>query len=123
MATKRVWTTFDRRDRRRRRIRRKVRGTAACPRLCMFRSLKHIYAQIIDDESGAVIVSASSAENAVAGGGGGDKKERAKLVGKTLAERAREKNVGKVCFDRSGYLYHGRVRALAEGAREGGLTF
>ena len=123
MATKRVWSTFSRRDRRRTRIRRKVRGTAAQPRLCVFRSLRHIYAQIVNDEVGGVMVSASSREKAVAGSHQGGKKEQAQMVGKLLAERARDKQIERVSFDRSGYLFHGRVRALAEAAREAGLVF
>ncbi len=114
------------RERRRihRRIRRKVRGTAARPRLCVFRSLNHMYAQIIDDARGCTLVSASTLEPAARG----DLKsfgnlDAARLVGKAIAERARAKGIESVVFDRSGYLYHGRVKALADAARENGLKF
>ncbi|MDX2301558.1 MAG: 50S ribosomal protein L18 [Microscillaceae bacterium] len=101
-------------------IRRKIFGTADRPRLSVFRSNRSIYAQIIDDEASITIVSASSLEF-------GDKKtanvEISKEVGKLLASKAKEKNLEAVIFDRNGYLYHGNVKALAEGAREGGLKF
>ena len=106
------------------RIRRKLSGTATRPRLCVFRSLAHIYAQVVDDLSGRTLVAASSLEGAVCS----DRKKAgniaaAKLVGKAIAERAKAKGVDVVVFDRGGYLYHGRVKALAEAAREGGLKF
>ena len=101
------------------RIRKKISGTAEMPRLSVFRSSKNIYAQIIDDVKGVTIVSASSLESEAYGGN----VEAAKAVGKMVAERAKEKGIETVVFDRSGYLYHGRVAALAEGAREGGLDF
>lgn len=106
------------------RIRRKLSGTGNRPRLCVFRSLAHIYAQVVDDLSGKTLVSASSVEKAVCG----DKKKAgniaaAKTVGKAIAERAKSKGIEAVVFDRGGYLYHGRVKALAEAAREGGLKF
>jgi large subunit ribosomal protein L18 len=106
------------------RIRRKLSGTANRPRLCVFRSLAHIYAQVIDDLAGKTLVAASSLDSAVCS----DKKKAgniaaAKMVGKAIAERAKAKGVEAVVFDRGGYLYHGRVKALAEAAREGGLKF
>src|SRR5580658_5746822 len=98
------------------RIRRKLRGTAERPRLAVFRSVAHIYAQVIDDTAGATLVSASS----VAKGGN---VAAAKTIGKLVAERAKEKGIGKVVFDRGGYIYHGRVKALADAARAAGLEF
>ena len=103
------------------RVRKKISGTAERPRLCVFRSAKHIYAQIIDDAAGTTLVSASSLEKGFENYGGN--KEAAKLIGKTIAERALEKGISDVVFDRGGYIYHGRVQQLAEGAREGGLKF
>lgn len=102
------------------RIRNKISGTASCPRLCVFRSLNNIYAQVIDDVNGVTLVSASSLELKETYGGN---KEAAKEVGKLVAAKAIEKGVKEVVFDRSGYLYHGRVAELAAGAREGGLEF
>lgn len=106
---------------RHKRVRAKISGTAECPRLNVFRSLQHIYAQLIDDVAGATLVSASTTEKDFTNYGGN--KEAAKEVGKLLAERAKEKNITDVVFDRGGYVYTGRVAALAEGAREGGLNF
>ena len=103
------------------RVRTKISGTAARPRLNVFRSAKHIYAQLIDDVAGVTLVSASSMEKGCEGFGGN--KEAAKKVGLAIAEKAVEKGISEVVFDRSGYLYHGRVKELAEGAREGGLKF
>ncbi|MCP4420512.1 MAG: 50S ribosomal protein L18 [Chloroflexi bacterium] len=112
------------RKRRHRRIRTKISGSAERPRLNVFRSLDHIYAQVIDDVAGKTITSASTIDKELridlAGKG---KKEQASLVGKAVAERAKDAGVSTVLFDRGGYLYHGRVQALAEGAREGGLDF
>ena len=107
------------------RIRKKVQGTEERPRLTVYRSLNHIYAQLVDDLTGRTLLSVSSRDEAVAGQTKGTKGKVAagKLVGKALAARAKEKGILRVCFDRGGYLYHGRVRAVAEGAREGGLTF
>jgi large subunit ribosomal protein L18 len=105
-----------------RRIRRKVRGDEARPRLCVFRSLKHIYAQVIDDMQGRTVASASSNEEG-AGRASGGNLAGARAVGRLIAERAKAKGVQKVVFDRGGYLYHGRVKALAEAAREAGLEF
>lgn len=107
------------RARRRVRIRRKVHGTAVRPRLTVFRSSKHIYAQVIDDTEGRTIASASSARAAA----DGNKLDAAKAVGDQVAKACLEKGVEQVVFDRSGYQYHGRVRALAESAREAGLKF
>ena len=112
----------DIRQRIHRRIRHKVRGTAERPRLAVYRSLSHIYAQVIDDTESKTLVAASSAEKKSAVAGGGNL-QGAKQVGRLIAERAKEKGIGKVVFDRGGYLYHGRVKALAEAAREGGLEF
>ncbi len=112
------------RKRRHRRIRTKISGTAGRPRLNVFRSLDHIYAQVIDDVSGNTITSASTIDKELrADLAGKTKKEQATLVGKAVAERAKAAGVSTVLFDRGGYLYHGRVQALAEGAREGGLDF
>jgi len=106
------------------RVRNKVKGTAEAPRLNVYRSLTKIYAQIIDDVTGNTIVSASSLEKEIAAKCAGiSKTEQAKLVGKTLAERALAKKIDTVVFDRGGYLYIGRVQALADGAREAGLKF
>ena len=102
------------------RIRNKINGTATCPRLCVFRSLKNIYAQVIDDVNGVTLVSASSLELKETYGGN---KDAAKEVGKLVAEKAIKAGIKAVVFDRSGYLYHGRVAELAAGAREGGLEF
>ena len=104
------------------RIRNKVAGTSERPRLAVFRSLNHIYAQIIDDTKGQTIVSASSTEPDLRGKSGGNT-AAAKEIGKLIAERAKEKGINRVVFDRGGYIYHGRVRSLAEAAREAGLEF
>ncbi|MBQ3416756.1 MAG: 50S ribosomal protein L18 [Ruminococcus sp.] len=106
---------------RHKRVRGKLSGTAECPRLCVFRSTNNIYAQIIDDVKGVTLVSASSLDKSIEGNGGN--KEAAKAVGKLIAERAKSKNITDVVFDRGGNIYHGRVKELAEGAREGGLNF
>lgn len=106
------------------RVRKKVFGTPERPRLNVFRSLKNIYAQIIDDTKGHTIVSASTIDPALKGKVAyGGNKEAAKMVGKLVAERALEKGIKTVVFDRGGYLYHGRVKELAEAAREAGLEF
>ena len=105
--------------RRHKRVRKAISGTAACPRLCVFRSLKNIYAQIIDDTKGVTLVAASSLELE----GNGGNKEAAKSVGEAIAKRALEKGIENVVFDRGGYIYHGRVQELADGAREAGLKF
>jgi len=112
------------RERRHQRVRKNVAGTSDMPRLNVFRSLAEIYAQVIDDQAGRTLVSASSVDGALRAAMVGKKKsEQAHLVGKTLAERAKAKGISKVVFDRGGYRYLGRVKALAEGAREGGLEF
>jgi large subunit ribosomal protein L18 len=103
------------------RIRHKVRGTTAHPRLTVYRSLNHIYAQVIDDERGVTIVSASTTEKELRGPTGGNV-EAAKRIGKEIAQRALAKGIDRVVFDRGGYLYHGRVKALTEAAREAGLN-
>ncbi len=105
------------------RIRKKISGTAETPRLAVFRSNKQIYAQVIDDVNGITLLAASSKEKEVASKTGINKTEQAKLVGQTLASKCREKGIGSVVFDRSGYKYHGRVKSLADAAREGGLKF
>ena len=103
------------------RVRSKVSGTPECPRLDVFRSAKHIYVQVIDDVNGVTLVSASTVEKDFGAYGGN--KEAAKKVGEMIAKRALEKGIENVVFDRGGYIYHGRVKELAEGAREGGLKF
>ncbi len=113
---------FVRRTKIRYRIRKKAWGTAERPRLAVFRSNKEIYAQIIDDLSGHTLASASSRDAAIAGTKG-PKVDVSKLVGEALAEKAKAAGISAVIFDRGGYLYHGRVKALAEGAREKGLNF
>ena len=113
--------TRGQRIKRHNRVRGKISGTAERPRLCVFRSEKNIYAQIIDDVAGNTLVAASSVEKGFEGNGGNI--EAAKKVGAMIAERALAKGIEEVVFDRGGYVYHGRVQALAEGAREGGLKF
>jgi len=113
--------TRGQRIKRHNRVRGKISGTAERPRLCVFRSEKNIYAQIIDDVAGNTLVAASSVEKGFEGNGGNI--EAAKKVGAMVAERALQKGIEEVVFDRGGYVYHGRVAALAEGAREGGLKF
>jgi large subunit ribosomal protein L18 len=103
------------------RIRSRVAGTQERPRLAVFRSLNHIYAQVIDDQQGHTVVAAASTEKDLRGKGGNV--EGAKVIGKAVAERAKEKGIKRVVFDRGGYQYHGRVKALADAAREAGLEF
>ena len=103
------------------RVRNKISGTAECPRLNVFRSSKHIYAQIIDDIKGVTLCSASSLSKDFEGNGGN--KEGARKVGEMIAKAAADKGIENVVFDTGGYLYHGRIQELAEGAREGGLKF
>ncbi len=114
-----------RRKRRHVRVRAKVNGTPLRPRLNVFRSSAHIYAQVIDDSRGHTLVAASDLEAAIKERAGDDapKTTRAKVVGQVIAERAKAAGIDSVVFDRGGFLYHGRVRAVAEGAREGGLIF
>ncbi len=102
-------------------MRGKISGTAECPRLNVFRSTKNIYAQIIDDVKGVTLVAASHLDKEFNGNGGN--KEAARKVGEMIAKRAAEKGITEVVFDRGGYIFHGRVKELAEGAREGGLKF
>lgn len=109
------------RQKRHRRERRRIIGTPERPRLNVFRSLSHIYAQVIDDSKGATLAAASSMDKGFEAYGGNV--EAAKQVGKAVAKKALEKGIDTVVFDRGGYLYHGRVKALAEAAREGGLKF
>ena len=106
---------------RHKRVRSKISGTPARPRLCVYRSLANITAQVIDDVNGVTLVSASTLEKAFEGNGGN--KDAAKEIGKTIAARALEKGITEVVFDRGGYVYQGRVKELADGAREGGLKF
>ena len=113
--------TAAQRRKRHARVRGKISGTPERPRLCVFRSESNIYAQIIDDVAGSTLVSASTVEKGFEGNGGNI--EAATKVGKTLAERALAKGIEEVVFDRGGNIYHGRVKALADGAREGGLKF
>jgi len=109
------------RERIHKRIRRKLRGTTERPRLAIFRSVAHIYAQVIDDSEGKTLVSASSVDKGAKTNGGNV--AAAKTIGKLVAQRAKEKGIAKVVFDRGGYHYHGRVKALADAAREAGLEF
>ncbi len=117
MAT---YTKSDQRQARHERLRKKVAGIPERPRLAIFRSLKHISAQVIDDSSGTTLVSASTQEKALKAKGN---KDGAKAVGAAIAQRAKSKGITKVVFDRGGFRYHGRVASLAEGAREAGLEF
>ena len=118
---------FDRnaaRIRRHKRVRKHISGTPEKPRLCVYRSLTDIYAQVIDDEAGATVVAASSIDKDLRGQmSGKTKTEQARLVGEAVAERAKKAGVTQVVFDRGGFKYIGRVKALADGAREGGLEF
>ena len=113
--------TKAKRDRRHYRLRFKIKGTSARPRLCVFRSEKHIYCQIIDDVAGVTLAAAASNEKDFEGAG--SNKAAARKVGNMIAERALAKGIDTVVFDRGGYVYHGRVQELADGAREGGLKF
>ena len=123
----RIKTKEDRRDRIKFRIRKRMTGSAEKPRLSVFRSVSHIYVQVIDDMNGKTIASASSADPKVKGqmstGVGGGNVKGAEIIGTTIAERLKEKGITKVVFDRNGFLYHGRVRAVAEAARSAGLEF
>jgi large subunit ribosomal protein L18 len=112
-----------RRLRRHRRVRKKVNGTEDRPRLVVHRSLKNIEAQLVDDVKGVTLLGISTLSADVRDAGGNSKTERGRLAGKLLAEKAKEKGITKVVFDRGGYVYHGRVKAFADGAREGGLEF
>jgi len=123
----RIKTKEDRRDRIKYRIRKRVQGSEARPRLTVFRSVAHIYVQVVDDMTGRTIASASTVEPTVKGGlakgVSGGNVAGAKAIGKTIAERLLEKGVKRVVFDRNGFLYHGRVKAVADAAREAGLEF
>ncbi len=114
-------TKQDKRRRIHKRIRKKIKGTSELPRLVVYRSNKEIYCQVIDDLNGHTLLAASSRDKGFSFSG--NKVEQAKAVGKALAEKAKSANLSVVVFDRGGYLYHGRIKALAEGAREGGLQF
>jgi large subunit ribosomal protein L18 len=122
-----IKTKDDRRQRIKFRIRKRMRGTPERPRLSVFRSVSHIYVQVIDDMAGTTVASASSVEPTVTGKMEKDTRagtrKGAELVGKTIAERLKEKGITRVIFDRNGFLYHGRVRAVAEAARQAGLEF
>lgn len=119
-----IRTNKGRRVMRHARVRRKIVGTSDRPRLSVYRSLNHVYAQVIDDSQGTTLASASSLESAVKSQQNGRSKvDVAVLVGGLISERAKEKGVGTVVFDRGGYKYHGRVKALADAARKGGLVF
>jgi len=123
----RIKTREDRRDRIKYRIRKRVHGNQERPRLTVFRSVEHMYVQVVDDMTGTTIASASTVEPNVKGAlaktAKGGNIEGAKAIGKTIAERLLEKGVKRVVFDRNGFLYHGRVKAVAEAAREAGLEF
>ncbi|HQK67271.1 MAG TPA: 50S ribosomal protein L18 [Bacteroidales bacterium] len=116
-------TKLERRTRIKMRIRKKISGTPVIPRVAVYRSNKQIYAQVVDDLNKVTILSASSKEKDIADKTGIKKTEQAKLVGKLLASKCKEKGIESVVFDRSGYKYHGRVKSLADAAREGGLKF
>jgi large subunit ribosomal protein L18 len=123
----RIKTKEDRRDRIKLRIRKRVTGTSERPRLSVFRSVAHLYVQVIDDRTGSTIASASSVEPAVkgafAGHERGGNKAGAEAVGRTIAERLKAKGITRVVFDRNGFLYHGRIKAVADAARQAGLEF
>jgi large subunit ribosomal protein L18 len=127
MATMKIITKQDRRNRIRKRLRTRIHGLADRPRLAVFRSVQHVYVQAIDDSAGRTIASASSVEPAVraamAAGARGGNVAGAKTVGRVIAERLIAAGIRRAVFDRGGYLYHGRVRAIAEAAREAGLEF
>jgi large subunit ribosomal protein L18 len=123
----RIKTKEDRRDRIKYRIRKRVQGTESRPRLTVYRSVAHIYVQVVDDTTGRTIASASSVEPSVKGtlekAARGGNIAGAQAIGKTIAERLKDKGVTRVVFDRNGFLYHGRVKAVADSAREAGLEF
>jgi large subunit ribosomal protein L18 len=122
-----IKTKDDRRQRIKYRIRKKMRGTSERPRLSVFRSVSHIYVQVIDDMAGTTVAAASSVDPGVkaqiTGETRGGNRKGAELVGRTIAERLKEKGITRVIFDRNGFLYHGRVRAVADAARAAGLEF
>ncbi|HSD32040.1 MAG TPA: 50S ribosomal protein L18 [Gemmatimonadales bacterium] len=119
-AIRKIKTQADRRARRHLRVRKRISGTAARPRLVVFRSSKHIYAQLVDDERGVTLVGAADTTEGIQVDGKG-KTAKSFALGKLIAARAKDKGIAKVVFDRGGYQYHGRVKAVAEGARKGGL--
>jgi len=121
-AIRKIKTQAHRRARRHLRVRKRVRGTAARPRLVVFRSSKHIYAQVVDDDRGVTLLGASDASDGVQVEGSG-KTAKSLALGRLIAARAKEKGITTVVFDRGGYQYHGRVKAVADGARKGGLEF
>ena len=128
MAKESKKVKFTGRERRKLRLRKKIRGTDEKPRVCAFRSGKHIYAQVVSDADGKIIASASTREKSILDKLQGDKVSTksvpaAKAVGELLASRCKDKSVETVVFDRNGFRYHGRIKALADGAREGGLKF
>ncbi len=121
---KRILDKRMRRQRTQRRIRNRLRGSAERPRLAVYKSLRYIYAQIIDDQSGNTLAQASSREKGlIKAGSGACNRDAARTVGETLAERAKEKGIDAVVFDRAGFIYHGKIQALADGARDKGLKF
>lgn len=123
----RIKTKEDRRDRIKLRLRKRMRGTAARPRLTVFRSSAHIYVQVVDDATGTTVASAASVEPSVKAGLGdgarGGNRQGAETVGRTIAERLKARGITRVVFDRNGFLYHGRIKAVAEAARQAGLEF
>jgi len=119
-AIRKIKTQAHRRARRHLRVRKRVRGTSARPRLVVFRSSKHMYAQVVDDDRGVTLVGASDRTDGIAVDGTG-KTAKSFALGRLIAAKAKEKGIAKVVFDRGGYQYHGRVKAVAEGARKGGL--
>ncbi|HMA45347.1 MAG TPA: 50S ribosomal protein L18 [Gemmatimonadales bacterium] len=119
-AIRKIKTQADRRARRHLRVRKRVSGSAARPRLVVFRSSKHIYAQLVDDERGVTLVGAADTSEGIQLEGKG-KTAKSFALGRLIAARAKEKGIARVVFDRGGYQYHGRVKAVAEGARKGGL--
>ena len=121
-AIRKIKTQADRRARRHLRVRKRINGTAARPRLVVFRSSKHIYAQLVDDERGVTLVGAADTTEGIQVEGKG-KTAKSFALGRLIAARAKDKGIAKVVFDRGGYQYHGRVKAVADGARKGGLEF
>jgi len=121
-AIRKIKTQAHRRARRHLRVRKRVHGTATRPRLVVFRSSKHIYAQVVDDERGVTLLGASDASEGIQIEGKG-KTAKSHAVGRLIAAKAKEKGIAAVVFDRGGYQYHGRVKAVADGARKGGLEF
>ena len=119
-AIRKIKTQADRRARRHLRVRKRVHGTAARPRLVVFRSSKHIYAQVVDDDKGVTLIGAADTSEGIQVEGSG-KTAKSHAVGRLIAAKAKEKGIARVVFDRGGYQYHGRVKAVADGARKGGL--